>query len=111
VEMVDRHQDPVEDRLLDALGVARPPAATVPFDPGYDPVTLESHLAQSGHLMAALKLSMACWMIADGRATPDKIASATRWGVPVVTGGGPFEIAAAGGVLEDYLDLCSGLGV
>ena len=29
----------------------------------------------------------------------------------MVTGGGPFEIAAARGRLESYLDLCAGLGV
>src|SRR2546427_5564512 len=40
--------------------------APSPFDPGYDPVTLESHLAQSGHLMSRLKLSMASWLRRGG---------------------------------------------
>src|SRR2546426_8837273 len=43
--------------------------APSPFDPGYDPVTLESDLAQSGHLVSRLKLSMACWL-RRGRTRP-----------------------------------------
>ena len=30
---------------------------TSPFDPGYDPATLESHLEQSAHLLSILKIS------------------------------------------------------
>src|SRR5207253_10013177 len=82
-----------------------------PFDPGYDPVTVESHLEQSAHLMATLKISMACWMIADEAATRRKIAAARAHNVPTVTGGGPFEVAVAQGQLEAYLDLCAGLGI
>jgi phosphosulfolactate synthase len=93
------------------IGVPNIPPATSPFDPGYDPVTLESHLSQSGRLMSSLKISMACWLIADERATRGKIAAARRWGVPTVTGGGPFEIALAQGELPAYLDLCADLGV
>jgi phosphosulfolactate synthase len=79
--------------LLAALGVAHLAALTSPFDPGYDPSTIESHLSQSAHLMANLKLSMACWLIADESSTRRKIAAARQAGVPTVTGGGPFEIA------------------
>jgi len=50
---------------LRLIGVPDLPPLTSPFDPGYDPVTLESHLDQSAHLMASLKISMACWIIAD----------------------------------------------
>ena len=82
-----------------------------PFDPGYDPVTLESHLAQSGNLMSILKISMACWMIADESATRQKIAAARRHGVSTVTGGGPFEIAVAQQQLPAYLDLVADIGV
>jgi phosphosulfolactate synthase len=96
---------------LRRVGVVELPARTSPFDPGYDPTTLEGHLEQSAHLMSILKLSMACWMIADERATRRKIAAATTHGVPVVTGGGPFEIAAAQKELPAYLDLCAELGV
>ena len=53
---------------LKLIGVAELPALTSPFDPGYDPATLESHLDQSAHLMSILKISMACWMIADEKA-------------------------------------------
>src|SRR6266852_6027814 len=96
---------------LRLIGVRELPPLTSPFDPGYDPVTLESHLDQSAHLMASLKISMACWMIADEAATRRKIAAAGRHHVPTVTGGGPFEVAVAQGQLEAYLDLCADLGV
>lgn len=96
--------------FMRAIGVADLPPLTSPFDPGYDPVTVESHLRQSAHLMSALKLSMACWIVAKEHATRQKIVAATTAGVQTVTGGGPFEIAAAHGELERYLDLCAGLG-
>jgi len=96
---------------LHRIGVPDLPPRTSPFDPGYDPATLEAHLEQSAHLMSLLKLSMACWQIADEHATRRKIAAARRHGVPTVTGGGPFEVAVAQGALEPYLDLCADLGV
>ena len=96
---------------LRLIGVAELPPLTSPFDPGYDPVTVESHLAQSAHLIETLKISMACWQIADEAATRRKIAAARAHNVPTVTGGGPFEVAVAQGQLEAYLDLCAGLGV
>ena len=96
---------------LELIGVATLPPLTSPFDPGYDPVTLESHLDQSAHLMSTLKISMACWIVASESATRRKIAAAKAHHVPTVTGGGPFEIAAAQGQLDAYLDLCAGLGV
>ncbi len=37
---------------LQRIGVARLAPHTSPFDPGYDPVTLQSHLDQSSHLMS-----------------------------------------------------------
>jgi phosphosulfolactate synthase len=97
--------------FLHRIGVADLPARTSPFDPGYDPTTLDGHLQQSAHLMSMLKLSMACWIVADQDATRRKIVAATSHGVPVVTGGGLFEIAAAQGELPAYLDLCAHLGV
>jgi phosphosulfolactate synthase len=96
---------------LQTIGVRKLPAALSPFDPGYDPATVESHLEQSHHLMSMLKISMACWLVADERATRRKIDAARRWSVPVVTGGGPFEIAVQQGALDAYLDLCADLGV
>ncbi len=96
---------------LRRIGVPELPAATSPFDPGYDPATLESHLEQSAHLMSILKISMACWMVANETATRRKIAAAKRHRVPTVTGGGPFEVAVAQGELPAYLDLCADLGV
>src|SRR5437868_12784690 len=98
-------------QYLRLIGVPELPPLTSPFDPGYDPVTVESHLDQSGHLMASLKISMACWQIADEAATRRKIAAARSRNVPTVTGGGPFEVAVAQGQLEAYLDLCADLGV
>lgn len=96
---------------LDLIGVPALPRALSPFDPGYDPVTLESHLFQSGHLMSILKISMACWMVANEEATRQKVAAAKRYSVPTVTGGGPFEIAVQQGQLPAYLDLVADIGV
>ena len=96
---------------LRLIGVPELPPLTSPFDPGYDPVTLESHLDQSSHLMASLKISMACWQVANESATRHKIAAARSHNVPAVTGGGPFEVAVAQGQLEAYLDLCADLGI
>lgn len=96
--------------FLRQLGVAELPALTSPFDPGYDPATFEAHLEQSGHLMESVKLSMATWIVADEAATRRKLAAARAAAVPATTGGGPFEVAAALGCLDAYLDLCAGLG-
>lgn len=96
---------------LKLIGVPELPPLTSPFDPGYDPVTVESHLDQSAHLMDSLKISMACWQIADEAATRRKITAARSHNVPTVTGGGPFEVAVAQGQLEGYLDLCADIGV
>jgi phosphosulfolactate synthase len=95
---------------LRLIGVPELPPLLSPFDPGYDPSTLESHLQQSSHLMAILKVSMACWMVANEDATRRKVASAAKYRVATVTGGGPFEIAVAQNRLPAYLDLCADIG-
>jgi phosphosulfolactate synthase len=92
------------------IGVSPLAPATSPFDPGYDPVTLEAHLAQSSHLISILKVSMACWIVAKEEATRQKIAAAKKHHVATVTGGGPFEIAVAQNQLPAYLDLCAEMG-
>jgi phosphosulfolactate synthase len=97
-------------RYLAALGVRELAPATSPFDPGVAPVVLESHLKQSAHLMLSLKISMACWMLADETATRKKVAAAHAAGVRVSTGGGPYEIAVAQRRLPAYLDLCADVG-
>lgn len=96
---------------LRKIGVPELPPLTSPFDPGYDPATLESHLEQSSHLMSILKISMACWLVAKESATRQKIAAAKQHHVPTVTGGGPFEIAVQQEELPAYLDLCADVGV
>jgi phosphosulfolactate synthase len=98
------------ESYLTQIGVGRIAARTSPFDPGYSPVEVESHLAQSGHLMATLKISMATWQIAGELATRAKIAAARAAGVEVTTGGGPFEVAVAQQQLLPYLDLCATFG-
>lgn len=95
---------------LTRIGVSEMTPRTSPFDPGYDPITLEGHLQQSGHLMAILKLSMACWIVAKEDATRHKVAAAKKHQVSTVTGGGPFEIAVAQDCLTAYLDLCADIG-
>ena len=111
----NRSRDPAgELRTSDfvmSIGVLPIPPSTSPFDPGYDPATVESHLNQSSHLMSTLKISMACWLIAEETATRRKIARANDYGVSTVTGGGTFEIAVAQGQLPAYLDLCADIGV
>ena len=96
---------------LRLIGVPDLPPRTSPFDPGYDPVTVESHLEQSGHLITVLKISMACWQIASEAATRRKVQAARRLGVQTCTGGGPFEVAATFGKLPEFMDLCADLGV
>jgi phosphosulfolactate synthase len=99
------------DEYLRRIGVEALPPCTAPFDPGYDLRTLEGHLEQSAHLMSVLKLSMACWMIADERISRAKIDAARAHGVPTVAGGGSFEVAVVQQRLPDYLDLCIGMGL
>lgn len=97
--------------FLRQLGLPEMPARTHPFDPGYDPHTVISHIDQSAHLMASLKISMACWLVGGEDAYRAKIAFAREHGVPTVTGGGPFEIAVALGRLEEYLALVADMGI
>jgi phosphosulfolactate synthase len=97
-------------RYLALLGVPDLAPLTSPFDPGYDPTTVDSHLGQSAHLMSTLKISMASWIVARESATRQKVAAARAHHVVTVTGGGPFEIAVAQNVLEEYLDLCADMG-
>ena len=96
---------------LRLIGVPEISPATSPFDPGYDPATVESHLEQSSHLISTLKISMACWIVAKESATRRKIKAAKKHGVRTVTGGGPFEVAVAQEQLDAYLDLCADIGV
>ncbi len=95
---------------LRLIGVPNIHPATSPFDPGYDLATVKSHLEQSHHLMSYLKISMACWMIADERITRLKIAAAKQYDVPTTTGGGPFEVAYVLGKFPQYLDLVADFG-
>ena len=96
--------------FLQLIGVRDLPPLTSPFDPGYDLGTLTGHLEQSGHLMSSLKISMACWQIADDGVTRRKFAAARRFNVPTCTGGGPFEVASVFGKVPEYLDLCADMG-
>jgi phosphosulfolactate synthase len=95
---------------LSSIGVPAPVPRTAPFDPGYDLETLRGHLEQSAHLMAVLKVSMACWMLADERVSRAKVQLAAEHDVPATTGGGPFEVAVVQGQLHRYLDLVSDMG-
>jgi phosphosulfolactate synthase len=98
------------DAYLKSIGVPEIRSATSPFDPGYDALTLAGHLEQSHHLMSILKVSMACWMIANEDVTRQKIAVAKKYYVPTTTGGGPFEVAYVQGKLQQYLDLVADFG-
>jgi phosphosulfolactate synthase len=109
--MYARNENLHTSDYLKLIGVADIPPSTSAFDPGYDPITLQGHLEQSGHLISILKISMACWMVADERATRRKTSLARANNVDTVTGGGPFEVAVAQGQLNAYLDLCADIGV
>ncbi len=98
------------DDYLKSIGVPEIRPSTSPFDPGYDAVTLAGHLEQSHHLISILKISMACWMIANEDVTRQKIAVAKKYRVPTTTGGGPFEVAYVQGKLPQYLDLVVDFG-
>ena len=108
--MQPNHKCHTQDYLT-LIGVPPVAPSTSAFDPGYDPVTLQGHLQQSSHLISILKISMACWLVANEHATRQKIALARAHDVATVTGGGPFEIAVAQGQLDAYLDLCADVGV
>ena len=110
--MITEHAAAVSTHeFVRSLGVPDLGRHTSPFDPGYDVQTVISHLEQSHHLISRLKLSMACWLVADEAATRAKIAAAHRLGVPLTTGGGPFEISEDLGRLDAFLELVASLGV
>jgi phosphosulfolactate synthase len=96
---------------LTRIGVPDIAPATCPFDPGYDPLTFEGHLAQSSHLMETMKISMACWQVCNEDISRWKVAACKHYGVPTVTGGGPFEVAVQQGQLPLYLDLVADMGI
>jgi phosphosulfolactate synthase len=98
------------EEYLRGIGVPELAPATSPFDPGIAPAVLESHLAQSAHLMQSLKISMACWMIAAPSATRRKVAATRAAGVTAQAGGGPYEVAVVQRRLPAYLDLCADVG-
>src|SRR4051812_29237758 len=110
-EQQGQEAKPTTAGFLRRLGVPDTPPRTHPFDPGYDPQTVISHLEQSAHLMASLKISMACWLVGDEQAYRRKIAFARACGVTTVSGGGPFEIAVALDRLDDYLELVADMGI
>jgi len=95
---------------LKSIGVPEIRPSTSPFDPGYDLLTFAGHLEQSHHLMSIMKISMACWMIANEEVTRQKIAAAQKYRVQTTTGGGPFEVAYVQGKLQQYLDLVADFG-
>ena len=108
--MLNNHKAVHTRDYLKMIGVPELPPLISPFDPGYDPVTVEAHLEQSAHLISILKVSMACWQVASEAATRRKVAAAKKYRVATVTGGGPFEVAVQQGHLPEYLDLCADLG-
>lgn len=96
---------------LRLLGVPKIPPLTSPVDIGYDPMTFESHLDQSSHLISIVKIGMAGWLVADENAIRQKVSAARRYNVPVVVGGSSLEIALSLKKLSDYLDLCADIGL
>lgn len=99
------------DDYLRRIGVPDLPPMSCPFDPGYDPATFQAHLLQSSHLMEMMKISMACWQICNEQVTRWKVATCAEFGVPTVSGGGPFEVAVQQGQLPLFLDLVADIGM
>ena len=58
-----------------------------------------------------MKISMACWQIANESVTKEKIAACKKHGVVAGAGGGPLEVAAYFDRLPQYLDLCMHVGI
>lgn len=98
-------------QYLRTLGVRELPPLTTPFDPGYDAQTVTGHLRQSAHLMAGMKISMACWEIANEETTREKISVCRQFGIHTGAGGGPLEVASYFDRLPQYLDLCRDIGL
>lgn len=98
-------------QYLAAMGVPELSPRTSPFDPGYDANTLKEHLRQSAHLMASMKISMACWQIANEDVTREKTAACRQFGVKTSAGGGPLEVAAYFGLVPEYFSLCAEVGL
>jgi phosphosulfolactate synthase len=109
--MLTGRRGPSTGAFAEQLGVADLAPAIVPFDPGYSPAEVESHLAQSGHLMAGLKISMASWLIANEEQTRRKVFAAQAFGVCPIAGGSLFEVASFHDALEGYLELCAQTGL
>ena len=101
---------PASHEYLAALGVSNPRPSTVAFDPGYDQLTLEGHIKQSSHLLYVVKLSMATWQLADQASVAYKLKAIRDAGILIISGGGPFEVAASFDFILEYLDLCKNTG-
>ncbi|MBI2428669.1 MAG: phosphosulfolactate synthase [Ignavibacteriales bacterium] len=97
--------------LMRTLGVLQVPPLTAVLDTGFDPLTVESHLTQSGHLMSMMKMASAGWLIADENALRQKVSAAQRYNVPVVMGNDIFVLSQAKGRVDDFLELCADIGV
>src|SRR4051812_23268728 len=95
---------------LNKIGINETTPLLVPFDPGYDANTFSGHIEQSNHLMKFLKISMATWMVCDVESLQKKMSILKKYGIPSIAGGGPFEIANAKRVVEDYFKLCKSIG-
>src|SRR4051812_15097847 len=91
---------------LSKIGVQDTTPLLIPFDPGYDPNTFSGYIEQSNHLMKCFKISMATWMVCDIVSLQKKMSILKKYNIPIIAGGGPFEIANARGVVEDYFHLC-----
>jgi len=61
--------------------------------------------------MAGMKISMACWQIANEEVTREKIRTCHHFGVHTCAGGGPLEVAAAFDRIPEYLELCQAVGL
>lgn len=95
---------------LRLLGVDDSDPSTFAFDPGESAAVVSSSVEQCSHLLCGVKLSMATWQLASPRSVTTKVARIRAAGLIAIAGGGPFEVAAASGLIDEYLDLCADVG-
>src|SRR4051812_10318703 len=106
--MIDNEQ--LIKEFLSKISINEKAPLLIPFDPGYDPNTFLGHIEQSKHLMKCFKISMATWMVCDIESLEKKVSILKQYHIPIIAGGGPFEIAQAKGVIEEYFRLCKSIG-
>ncbi|MEW5798540.1 MAG: phosphosulfolactate synthase [Bacteroidota bacterium] len=97
--------------LMRILGIPQVPPLTGVIDTGFDPLTVESHLSQSAHLISMMKIAYPGWLIAEENSLRQKVSAAQRYNVPVTMGTEIFVLSQSKGRMEDFFELCADIGI